>query len=137
MTIEIQMGLPFLRMSRRSDKLWCKCIKMTDDVRAYMAIYYNIDASFVKCRKRFSGCIIGDKSTGHCYLQHCILHAWCCHFSRIRSLGIEAHSSPYQRMVPLERPDATGGARFEQGYYGLPVFMEDEEAELFWPRSFR
>ena len=51
-----------------------------------MAIYYNIDASFVKCRKRFSGCIIGDKSTGHCYLQHCILHAWCCHFSRVTSV---------------------------------------------------
>ncbi|CBI26793.3 unnamed protein product, partial [Vitis vinifera] len=34
-------------------------------------------------------------------------------------------------------PDTRGGARFEQGYYGLPVFIEDEEAELFWPGSFR
>lgn len=59
------------------------------------------------------------------------------HGSAFRSLGIEAHSSLHQRMVPLERPDTRGGARFEQGYYGLPVFIEDEEAELFWPGSFR
>lgn len=31
----------------------------------------NIDASLVKCRKRPSGCIIEDKSNGHCKV--CIL----------------------------------------------------------------
>jgi homeobox-leucine zipper protein len=32
----------------------------------------NIDASLVKCRKRPSGCIIEDKSNGHCKVHACI-----------------------------------------------------------------
>ncbi|KAA8532427.1 hypothetical protein F0562_032460 [Nyssa sinensis] len=61
------------------------------------------------------------------------------HGSAFRSLGLEAHSSVHQRMVPQDRPlhEARGGARFEQREYGLPMFMEDDEAELFWPGSFR
>uniref|UniRef100_A0A5B6YGM5 Putative zinc finger protein 4-like n=1 Tax=Davidia involucrata TaxID=16924 RepID=A0A5B6YGM5_DAVIN len=61
------------------------------------------------------------------------------HGSAFRSLGLKAHSSVHQRMVPQDRPlhEARGGARFEQRDYGLPMFMEDDEAELFWPGSFR
>ena len=32
----------------------------------------NIDASLAKCRKRPSGCIIEDKSNGHCKVHACI-----------------------------------------------------------------
>lgn len=62
------------------------------------------------------------------------------HGSAFRSLGIEAHASVHQGTVPPDRPplhEARGGARFDQGYYGLPVFVEDDEAEMFWPGSFR
>ncbi|XP_059655299.1 zinc finger protein 4-like [Cornus florida] len=62
------------------------------------------------------------------------------HGSAYRSLGIKAHSSMHQRMVPVDRPlqETRGGARFEpQGYFGLPMFIEDDEPELFWPGSFR
>lgn len=34
----------------------------------------NIDASLVKCRKRPSGCIIEDKSNGHCKVLLGYLH---------------------------------------------------------------
>lgn len=33
----------------------------------------NIDASLVKCRKRPSGCIIEDKSNGHCKVCRCVI----------------------------------------------------------------
>lgn len=62
------------------------------------------------------------------------------HGSAFRSLGIEAHASVHQGIIPPDRPPlhgARGGARFDQGYYGLPVFVEDDEAEMFWPGSFR
>lgn len=61
------------------------------------------------------------------------------HGSAYRSLGMEAHASVHQQILPLARhsPDIRGVARFGQGYVGLPMFMEDEEAELFWPGSFR
>ncbi|CAL5400096.1 unnamed protein product [Camellia sinensis] len=63
------------------------------------------------------------------------------HGSAFRSLGMEAHASMHQRMLPSSArpplPEARGGARFEQGYFGLPVFVEDDDAELFWPGSFR
>lgn len=32
----------------------------------------NIDASLVKCRKRPSGCIVEDKSNGHCKVYSCM-----------------------------------------------------------------
>lgn len=64
------------------------------------------------------------------------------HGSTFRSLGIEAHASMHQQIVQnTERPlhgIRGGGARFvDQGYFGLPVYMEYGEAELSWPGSFR
>ncbi|EXC05050.1 Zinc finger protein 4 [Morus notabilis] len=59
------------------------------------------------------------------------------HGSPFRSLGVEAHAAAHQRTIPSERPDMRGGARFQPGYYGLPVFMEDDDMDLFWPGSFR
>lgn len=60
------------------------------------------------------------------------------HGSAFRSLGVEAHAAVHQRAVSSERPpDMRGGAKFQQGYYGLPVFMEDDDMDLFWPGSFR
>ncbi|XP_043696449.1 zinc finger protein 4-like [Telopea speciosissima] len=59
------------------------------------------------------------------------------HGSACRSLGIKAHSSVHN-IAPSERtPEVRGGGRFEQGYLGLLVFTEDDDAELFWPGSFR
>ncbi|KAK6921556.1 hypothetical protein RJ641_012063 [Dillenia turbinata] len=56
------------------------------------------------------------------------------HGSACRSLGIEAHASMH-----AERPfyDSRGGARLEQGYFGLPMFVEEDEVVPFWPGSFR
>uniref|UniRef100_A0A6N2LEE5 C2H2-type domain-containing protein n=1 Tax=Salix viminalis TaxID=40686 RepID=A0A6N2LEE5_SALVM len=60
------------------------------------------------------------------------------HGSSFRSLGIEAHSSVHQNFAPPVRSlEISSGARFDHGYAGLPVFMEDDEAELLWPGSFR
>ncbi|KAI4299637.1 hypothetical protein L6164_033073 [Bauhinia variegata] len=51
------------------------------------------------------------------------------------SLGIKAHSSVHQG---FSRPaEIKSNARFEQGYLNMPLFLEDEEAELLWPGSFR
>lgn len=58
------------------------------------------------------------------------------HGSAFRSLGIEAHGAMHQGMIPSERPPRAG-ARFEQGYFGLPMFVEDDDVGLFWPGSFR
>lgn len=71
------------------------------------------------------------------------------HGSAYRSLGIEAHASVHQRggvlppPLPQQQPERQqfnvmrGAARFEQGYFGVPVYMEDDELELYWPGSFR
>lgn len=61
------------------------------------------------------------------------------HGSTFRGLGIEAHGSLHQGMVPQGTSfhSMRGGARFEQSYVGLPMFMEDDETEIFWPGSFR
>ncbi|KAJ6752740.1 ZINC FINGER PROTEIN JAGGED [Salix koriyanagi] len=60
------------------------------------------------------------------------------HGFSFRSLGIKAHSSVHQSFAPPVRPqDMISSARFDHGYVGLPIFMEDEEAELLWPGSFR
>lgn len=59
-----------------------------------------------------------------------------------RSLGIKAHSSlhhgPSQPVVTTMRPpEVKNNARFEQGYLGPPIFLEDDESDLLWPGSFR
>ncbi|TYH33050.1 hypothetical protein ES332_D13G031600v1 [Gossypium tomentosum] len=61
------------------------------------------------------------------------------HGSAFRSLGIKAHSAMHQGMLPSsQRPvDTRSGARFDQGCFGMPIFMEDEEVDLYWPGSFR
>ncbi|KAF5957967.1 hypothetical protein HYC85_005192 [Camellia sinensis] len=58
--------------------------------------------------------------------------------SSFRSLGIKAHSSVHHSFVPQVRSfDFRSSVRFEQGHTGHPIFMEDEEAQLLWPGSFR
>ncbi|XP_038690566.1 zinc finger protein 4-like isoform X2 [Tripterygium wilfordii] len=57
------------------------------------------------------------------------------HLSSVRSLGIKAHSSVHQSFLPPVRP--FNSARFDQGCLGSPIFIEDDEAELLWPGSFR
>ncbi|KAJ0042422.1 hypothetical protein Pint_18268 [Pistacia integerrima] len=60
------------------------------------------------------------------------------HGSSFRSLGIQAHSSVHQHYTPPVRsPDVRSNARFEHRYPGLPIFVDDDEAELLWPGSFR
>ncbi|XP_028791977.1 zinc finger protein 4-like [Neltuma alba] len=56
-----------------------------------------------------------------------------------RSLGIKAHSSLHHGFSPsMMRPyEIKSNARFDQGHVGMPMFMEDDEAELLWPGSFR
>ncbi|KAE8719211.1 Zinc finger protein 1 [Hibiscus syriacus] len=61
------------------------------------------------------------------------------HGLTFRSLGIKAHSAMHQGFMPSSnRPMDTGnGARFDQGYFGLPLYLEDDDVDLFWPGSFR
>ncbi|KAG4920379.1 hypothetical protein JHK82_049335 [Glycine max] len=54
-----------------------------------------------------------------------------------RSLGIKAHSSLHHGFSPTMRPpEMKSSARFEQGYVGLPIFLEEDEAELLWQGSY-
>ncbi|WVZ07495.1 hypothetical protein V8G54_020841 [Vigna mungo] len=54
-----------------------------------------------------------------------------------RSLGIKAHSSLHHGFSPTMRPPETkSSARFEQGYVGFPIFLEEDEAELLWQGSY-
>lgn len=57
------------------------------------------------------------------------------HGSTCRSLGIQAHALVHNSA--LERAENRGGARFDLGFVGLPMFLEDEEMDMFWPQSFR
>jgi len=60
------------------------------------------------------------------------------HGSPFRSLGIKAHSSAHYGIVPPVRPpEIRNGTKFQPGYLGMPIFVEDDEAELLWPGSFR
>ncbi|XP_022759968.1 zinc finger protein 4-like [Durio zibethinus] len=60
------------------------------------------------------------------------------HGTSFGSLGIKAHGSAHQSFVPAARPpDSRNNTRFDHGYLGLPIFMEDDEADLLWPGSFR
>ncbi|CAJ1867856.1 unnamed protein product [Sphenostylis stenocarpa] len=54
-----------------------------------------------------------------------------------RSLGIKAHSSLHHGFSPTTRPpEMKSSARFEQGYIGFPIFLEEDEAELLWQGSY-
>ncbi|XP_058078777.1 zinc finger protein 4-like [Magnolia sinica] len=57
------------------------------------------------------------------------------HGSACRTLGIKAHSLSHDGT--LVRPESRGGARFQHGLLGLPVYMEDDEMDMYWPGSFR
>ncbi|KAI3700108.1 hypothetical protein L2E82_44725 [Cichorium intybus] len=54
------------------------------------------------------------------------------HGSTFRGLGMEAHAALHQGVQAMR-----GGARFDRSYLGIPVFVEEDEAEPFWPGSFR
>lgn len=62
------------------------------------------------------------------------------HGSSFRSLEIKAHSSLLNQgfnapIRPYEMIKTS--SKFENGYAGPPVFLEDDETELMWPGSFR
>lgn len=60
------------------------------------------------------------------------------HGSAYRSLGIEAHAAVHHKILPAQRPFiARNGVTFDEGYIGMPFFMEDEDVAPFWPGSFR
>ncbi|GMI99816.1 hypothetical protein HRI_003650900 [Hibiscus trionum] len=63
------------------------------------------------------------------------------HGSAFRSLGIKAHSAMHHGIMQSQRPldtRAAAPARFDQGYFGMPIFMEEDDVEYsFWPGSFR
>ncbi|KAK8604230.1 hypothetical protein V6N13_099179 [Hibiscus sabdariffa] len=60
------------------------------------------------------------------------------HGSAFRSLGIKAHSAMHHGIIQSQRPlDTRAGARFDQGYFGMPIFMEEDDVDFFWPGSFR
>ncbi|XP_049391860.1 zinc finger protein 4-like [Solanum stenotomum] len=61
------------------------------------------------------------------------------HGATFQSLSVEAHASAHQRVSHQETPihAVRSGARFEQGCFGMPVFVEDDEVEMFWTGSFR
>ncbi|XP_010528575.1 PREDICTED: zinc finger protein 4 [Tarenaya hassleriana] len=56
-----------------------------------------------------------------------------------RALGIKAHSSSHHAQIRPPQEAAAMIRRFNQGYFGncIPFFVEEEEAELLWPGSFR
>ncbi|KAK8537374.1 hypothetical protein V6N12_043539 [Hibiscus sabdariffa] len=60
------------------------------------------------------------------------------HGSAFRSLGIKTHSAMHHGIMQSQRPlDTRAGARFDQGYFGMPIFMEEDDVDVFWPGSFR
>lgn len=60
------------------------------------------------------------------------------HGSAYRSLGVRAHSSLHHIVPPsVGSFGIRGNSRFEHGVLEYPILIEDNEAELFWPGSFR
>ncbi|XP_038892128.1 zinc finger protein 4-like isoform X2 [Benincasa hispida] len=60
------------------------------------------------------------------------------HGSAYRSLGIEAHAGKHRKILPAEWPFiARTGAMIDQGYIGMPYFVEEDDGGPFWPGSFR
>ncbi|KAG7589045.1 Zinc finger C2H2 superfamily [Arabidopsis suecica] len=58
-----------------------------------------------------------------------------------RTLGIRAHASSHDVGMTRQTPETIirNIARFNQGYFGncIPFYVEDDEAEMLWPGSFR
>ncbi|ESQ28634.1 hypothetical protein EUTSA_v10019014mg [Eutrema salsugineum] len=58
-----------------------------------------------------------------------------------RTLGIRAHASSHDLSItrPTQETIIRNIARFNQGYFSncVPFYVEDDEAELLWPGSFR
>ncbi|CAA7025580.1 unnamed protein product [Microthlaspi erraticum] len=58
-----------------------------------------------------------------------------------RTLGIRAHASSHDFGIARPTPETIirNIARFNQGYFSncVPFYVEEEEAELLWPGSFR
>ncbi|XP_054817334.1 zinc finger protein 4-like [Prosopis cineraria] len=55
-----------------------------------------------------------------------------------RSLGIKAHSSQHYGFSPsVKLQEMKNNTRFEIGYFGQPIFLEENEPGLIWPGSFR
>lgn len=60
------------------------------------------------------------------------------HGSAYPSLEIEAHAAMHRKIIPAHQPFiARNGAMFDQGYIGMPFFMEDDDVGPYWPGSFR
>ncbi|KAK9074907.1 hypothetical protein SSX86_003226 [Deinandra increscens subsp. villosa] len=61
------------------------------------------------------------------------------HGSTFQSMGIETHGSFHQRVVPQETGfyGMRSAPMFDQTYVRLPMFVEEDEPEIFWPGSFR
>ncbi|KAE8663888.1 Zinc finger protein 1 [Hibiscus syriacus] len=60
------------------------------------------------------------------------------HGSTFRSLRIKAHSAMHYGTMQSQRPlDTRTGARFDQAYFGMPIFMEEDDVDFFWPGTFR
>lgn len=60
------------------------------------------------------------------------------HGSMYRSLGVSAHSSLHHMVPPSVGPlGIRGNSRFDHGMLEYPILIEDNDAELFWPGSFR
>lgn len=54
------------------------------------------------------------------------------------SLGIRAHSLVHQNFMPPVRPPPIRNcSKIENGYFGMPIPIEDDDDELLWPGSFR
>ncbi|MQL70212.1 hypothetical protein Taro_002531 [Colocasia esculenta] len=58
------------------------------------------------------------------------------HGSALRTLGIKAHASVHYGTTEVR--EAQGSSRTERGLLGpMPIYVEDDEDDMFWPGSFR
>ncbi|KAL1059835.1 hypothetical protein V6Z11_1Z002800 [Gossypium hirsutum] len=55
----------------------------------------------------------------------------------LATLPLHGMATSFSFAPATRTPDTRNNAIVEHGYLGLPIFMEDDEAELLWPGSFR